>query len=106
MKIIKALSEHISEEIEDAEAYVKAALKHKEDHPDLARLLYELSVDEMHHMELLHEEVVKLIAEHRKTKGEPPAAMLAVYEYLHEKNIEEAAEVKVFQAHFRDGKSP
>ena len=106
MKIIKALSEHISEEIEDAEAYVKAALKHKEDHPDLARLLYELSVDEMHHMELLHEEVVKLIAEHRKTKGEPPAAMLAVYEYLHEKNIEGAAEVKVFQAHFRDGKSP
>ena len=104
MKIIKWLSEHISEEIEDAEAYVKAALKHKEDHPDLALLLYELSTEEMHHMELLHEEVVKLTAEYRKTKGEPPAAMLAVYEYLHEKNIDEAAEVKVLQAHFRDGK--
>ena len=105
MKIIKELSEHISAELEDAEEYVKAAIKHKEDHPDLARALYEMSVDEMRHMEILHGEVVKLISEHRKTKGEPPAPMLAVYEYLHEKNIEEATEVKVLQAHYREGKT-
>jgi ferritin len=104
MKIIKELSEHIGDEIEGAEEYIKAALKYKDDHPDIARILYEMSMDEMHHMELLHGEVVKLISEHRKTKGEPPAAMLAVYEYLHEKHIEEAAEVRVYQAHFREGK--
>lgn len=106
MKIIKELSEYIGEEIEDAEKYVKAALKHRDDHPELAKLLYELSMEEMSHMELLHGEVVKIIAEHRRTTGEPPAAMLAVYEYLHEKNIEEAAEVKVLQAHYREGKAP
>lgn len=102
MKIIKELSEHIDDEIEGAEEYIKAAIKYKEEHPALSKVLYDMSMDEMRHMGLLHEEVVKLIDAHRKEKGAPPASMLAVYEYLHERHIKEANEVRMYQAHYRE----
>lgn len=56
-----------------------------------------LSAEEMKHMQMLHNQVVKIIENYRKTNGEPPASMLAVYDYLHEKFIDEAKEVKMLQ---------
>ena len=51
---------------------------------------------------MLHDQVSRLIAQYRKEHGEPPAAMSAVYDYLHERHIEEAAEIKAMQAHYRE----
>ena len=56
-----------------------------------------LSAEEMKHMNLLHTQVVKLIEAYRKSEGEPPAEMLAVYNYLHEKFIDRAKEIKLLQ---------
>lgn len=85
------------EEIGDGEKYIKKALEIKTQYPEVADLLNILSNEEMKHMQMLHNMVVKLIEGYRKTSGEPPAAMLAVYDYLHEKFIEEAKEVKIMQ---------
>lgn len=101
MKIVKELSDYIDEEIQDAKKYAKCALQYKEDDPDLAKLFYTLSTQETEHMNMLHKEVVDIIQKYRKENGEPPAPMMSVYEYLHERQIAEAAKAKAMQAMFK-----
>lgn len=94
MKIIKKLSEKIAEEIEDAGCYVKMALEYRDQYPELARVVSNIAQQEMDHMASLHQLVVQIIEQYRRTNGDPPPAMQAVYDYLHAKHIDDAAEVK------------
>jgi hypothetical protein len=97
MKLIRELEDLIEEEIHDVKKYAKMAAELKEEYPMLAQVLYTLSTQEDNHQMALHAEVVKIIDHHRKTHGEPPEAMMAVYEYLHNKHIEKMAEARRYQ---------
>jgi len=102
MKIISKLSDKIMEELCDAKAYAEMALEYKEEYPDLSRDLYNLSLQEMDHKTILHNEVTTIIKKYRETKGEPPADMMAVYDYLHKKQIDKALEVKALQTMYKE----
>ena len=101
MKIIQWISDRIEDEIADASTYAEHALKFKDNMQKLADTLMKISEEEMRHMALLHNEVVDIINDYRKTNGEPPADMLAVYDYLHKRQIEKSAEVKAMQMMYR-----
>ena len=101
MKIIQWLSDKIEDEINDANVYCTKALMLKETMPKLADTLEKLSEEELKHMAMLHNEVVDIIEEYRKKDGEPPADMLAIYDYLHKRQINKSAEVKAMQSMYR-----
>ena len=93
MKIIETVVDLIDGELHDAKHYIKLAEKEKE-HESLSECFAALAAEEMGHAKRLHTEVEKLIAEVRERDGEPPAEMLAVYNYMHKKQIEKATKIK------------
>ena len=101
MKIIKCLSEKIEEELHDADAYIELAMRWKAENPETADLFYELSTEEMGHVDKLHEEVTRLIEDYRREHGEPPKDMMVLYDFLHEKNIGTAMQIKVKQGMYK-----
>ena len=102
MKLIKDLEELIEDEIHDVEKYAKMALHLKSTNPTLAQILYNISVQEDSHRNVLHNEIVKLIENHRDRHGDPPAAMQAVYDYLHERHIEDMADARRYQEMYKN----
>ena len=97
MKIIKCLSEDIEKTLDAAEDAIKAAILYKEEYPVASRAFYNKSTTLMDSIKLSHEAVVALIEGYRKEKGEPPAPMMAIYNYMHERHINKAAAIKSLQ---------
>ena len=95
MKIIEKMEDLIDEEIHDVKKYAKLAAEVKAEHPAFAQLFYTISMQEEAHQKALHDEVVKLIEKHRQMHGAPPAAMQAVWDWEHERMVEETAEIKL-----------
>jgi len=100
MEIIKQIVEKIDDELMDAEKYIKCAYKVEEKHPQLANTYYQLSLEEMKHVTMLHDSVVSIINEYKQTHEVPPG-MQTLYDYLHERQIKWAAKIKSRQDQFK-----
>ena len=94
MEVIERLSEMIDEEIGDAMKYAKCALEYRDENSALADMFIRLADEEMKHMMTLHLHVVSIIEDYKKRNGEPPETMKTVYDILHRRHIEKAAEAK------------
>ena len=102
MKIIEKMCEFIEDEICGVKDYAKMAIELKEEYPAIAETFYDLSKEEAKHMNILHDMTVKVIEMYRDKNGEPPADMLAVYDYLHKKSMDRYAEAKRYQEMYKE----
>ena len=103
MKIIKDISETIENELKTAEDYLVKAVHYSQDQPDSSKLYYNKSLRRMEDVEDFHRQVVSLIEDYRSKNGEPPAPMMYVYNYLHERAIKMAGEIKRLQELYKNG---
>lgn len=94
MLIIQHLSEMIKEEISDAEKYAQHAVSYYGKDPELAETFFTLSNEELRHVDLLHEQVVRIIGEYKQSGNIPPEGMLMIYDYMHTEMIRNVNEIK------------
>ena len=63
MDIYDEVASKIVDELHDAGSYAQMALDNREDNPELARTLHDISIQEMEHFNRLHEAVVKMVGD-------------------------------------------
>ena len=101
MEIIAQIVEKIDDELKDAKDYIKLAYEVKDKYPSLADAYYKLSIEEMGHATILHEQVVNVINDIKRTNPTIPQGMQMFYDYLHEKQIKKAAKIKAKQDSYK-----
>ena len=102
MKIIKKLCELIDEELEDSEKYARLALKYKDEDTAMAEMFYSLSLDELKHMNTLHNAAVKTVNSIDAKDDPRTEGMKIAYDLLHEQAIEKTKGVQVLQSMYRE----
>ena len=94
MTELKEIIRDIEAELECAEGYAKEAVKHKHEYPELASVYAQIAKDDMGHADALHKQALAMIEEKKREGAEAPASMKAIWEYEHERQIEDAANVR------------
>lgn len=97
MQVIKCLCEDIEATLDAAEEDIKYAIQYQIDFPIASKAFYTKSIMLMDTIKPQHDAVTALIAAYRKEKGEPPAPMMAIYNYMHERHMNKAAAIKNLQ---------
>ena len=101
MVLIQDLSYMIEDEIDGAEKYAKMALRMKDERPQLAQTFFNLTSEELRHVDILHDEVVRVINDFKNAGNEVPPDMQAVYDYIHRKQIERVHDVRMFLEQYK-----
>ena len=95
------LMERIDDELQDACDYAKLALEYRDTEPETASLFARLSGEETTHATALHDCVLEHMEAYRQKGLEVPVAIMAVYEYSHDQQIEKSERVKRYQSMYR-----
>lgn len=101
MQIIGDIYEMIECKLDEAEQHIEKAFEWREEYPTLSMTLQKLSIEEMNHMNMLHDQIVALINEYKKDHGDPPERMMGIYDYLHKKYMKQANRIKALQSMYK-----
>ena len=94
MKQIQDLVDAMQKEIDTANCYYNRAVSVREEYPTLANTYIDIASQELNHSDKFHTMAINLISK-QKALGKPvPESMQAVWDYLHQKIIEQYDEIK------------
>jgi hypothetical protein len=89
MREIMEVAKYIRKELKLADEFAYEANKHREQYPDMAQHYYRVANEHLNMCDELHNGAVRLIENHRRTDGEPPAEMLRMWSFEHEMMMDE-----------------
>lgn len=101
MLIIKDTIKDMKQDLKKSMCDIQKALKYKSENPSLSEEYYKRSIAYVNNMNNLHDDIIDIIEDYRKTKGEPPTVMLTIWNYEHENLIEELTEIKNMQEYYK-----
>ena len=94
MKILKDLIAKANDTMEEIEWYAEKAHHLRAEHKSLADTYIKIAEMHIGIYNMLHEKMVMLIEEEKKKGVQPPSAMMAIWDYEHEKLVKEFGEAK------------
>lgn len=94
MKQIKELADHIRDELKDAENYAKNSAHYAPSDSKLAGVYKQIAKQELDHVSMEHDEIVRLIKTAKDSGMVIPDAMQEIWDWEHDRMLTEIAEVK------------
>lgn len=101
MRVIKELAAQIGDEVDGVTEYAKSALTYKTERPALADVYYRIANAEYQHVQLLHDQVAKIVKETEATAKEVPPAMRQKWDDEHRAIIAKMAEAKTYLSMYK-----
>lgn len=94
MKAIQIIVNHMDDTLDEANEYYKDYIIYKDEHPMLASTALDMAKTHLELYSKWHIVVTNMINEYKKTKGEPPETMKSLWNYKHEKLMEDYDKLK------------
>ena len=94
MRKIANMIREMRDEISGAEHYAKKATQYKDEDKPLADVYIAIANQELEHVDRLHTQVARIIQAYKAEKGEPPEAMMMVWNFEHEDMIDKVSRIK------------
>ena len=101
MERLKLLFSLIDDELADSMKYGEKAMHYKDTDPAMAELFYSLSLEELKHKSMLHNQLVKEMNECIENDPDKEESINAVYDVLNEREVEWENSVRMYHSTYR-----
>lgn len=101
MERLKLLFSLIDDELADSMKYGEKAMHYKDTDPAMAELFYSLSLEELKHKSMLHNQLVKEMNECIENYPDKEESINAVYDVLNEREVEWENSVRTYHSTYR-----
>ena len=101
MERLKLLFSLIDDELADSMKYGEKAMHYKDTEPAMAELFYSLSLEELKHKSMLHNQLIKEMQSCIALHPEKEQEINAVYDVLNERQVEWENSIKMYHSSYR-----